>query len=63
MKLTVDKQKCQGHAMCAAVAPSVYPLDDEGYVAFEHAEVDESDRSAATLGIETCPEQAISATT
>lgn len=61
MKITVDRSRCQGHAMCHAVAPSVYPIDDEGYVAIEVADVDEADRSLAILGIETCPERAISA--
>ncbi|BBX62590.1 hypothetical protein MSAS_17640 [Mycobacterium saskatchewanense] len=61
MKVIVDKDKCQGHAMCHAVAPSVYPIDDDGYVAIEAADVDEADRLPAMLGIETCPERAISA--
>ena len=46
--------------MCNAVAPAVYPLDDDGYVAIEFADLDEGDRAAAQLGAETCPERAIS---
>lgn len=60
MIIRVDKTRCQGHAMCNAVAPTVYPLDDDGYVAIDFAEVDEGDRAAALLGAETCPERAIS---
>ena len=31
MKIVVDCDRCQGHAMCAAQAPDVYELDDTGY--------------------------------
>lgn len=61
MKVRVDKNRCQGHAMCNAVAPWMYPIDDDGYVAIEFADVEKPDRAAAMLGVETCPEQAISA--
>ena len=33
MNVTVDQSKCQGHGQCAAVAPEVYSVDDDGYVA------------------------------
>ncbi|MFA5608296.1 MAG: ferredoxin [Leucobacter sp.] len=59
MKVRLDKSKCQGHAMCNAVAPSVYPLDDEGYVAIDVVDVDDDDRDKAKLGVETCPERAL----
>lgn len=60
MKVRVDKSRCQGHAMCNAVAPAVYPIDDEGFVAIDVAHVPEGDEELAKLGVETCPEQAIS---
>jgi ferredoxin len=59
MRVRVARDKCQGHAMCNAVAPSVYPIDDDGYVDIEAAEVAEPDRAAAMRGVETCPERAI----
>ena len=31
MKIIVDCDKCQGHALCASQAPEVYELDDTGY--------------------------------
>lgn len=46
--------------MCNAVAPAVYPIDDEGFVAIDVAHVPEGDEELAKLGVETCPEQAIS---
>jgi ferredoxin len=60
MKVRVDKSRCQGHAMCNAVASAVYPIDDEGFVTIDVAEVTEKDAELAELGVETCPERAIS---
>ena len=31
MKIKVDRKVCSGHALCAAKAPDVYTLDDDGY--------------------------------
>lgn len=46
--------------MCNAVAPAVYPIDDEGFVTIDVAEVAAADAELAKLGVETCPERAIS---
>ncbi|MFZ5957241.1 ferredoxin [Pseudomonas knackmussii] len=31
MKVTVDNDRCQGHARCVYFAPEVFEIDDEGY--------------------------------
>ncbi|MCW1822603.1 ferredoxin [Mycolicibacterium conceptionense] len=60
MKVEVDTSRCQGHTLCAMIAPGVFELDDtDGHaqVAIEvvpaeyHEQVHEAVRS--------CPEQAI----
>ena len=60
MKVTVDQDKCQGHALCNMSLEAVFTLRDDG-----HAEVDESAvaddlahpiRAAEAM----CPEGAIS---
>ena len=30
MKIKVDREKCQGHARCAALAPELFVLDELG---------------------------------
>ncbi|PKP72228.1 MAG: hypothetical protein CVT83_01050 [Alphaproteobacteria bacterium HGW-Alphaproteobacteria-5] len=30
MKVKVDREACQGHALCAHKAPEVFSLDEEG---------------------------------
>ena len=52
MRIEVIAQRCEGHGLCAEVAPKLYSLDEEGYVVFEHEgrEVPEADRAAAAAG-------------
>jgi ferredoxin len=32
MNIEVDRERCEGHGLCEAVAPTVFQLDDEGMV-------------------------------
>jgi ferredoxin len=32
MKIRIDKAGCVGNARCAAVAPELFLLDDNGYI-------------------------------
>ncbi|MDT7576249.1 MAG: ferredoxin [Pseudonocardiales bacterium] len=60
MKISVDPQLCAGHNRCTAVAPHLFDIDDEGYAsAAGDGVVDQSDREAAELARDNCPEQAI----
>lgn len=61
MKVLIDQSKCQGHAQCAANAPDVFVLDDEGYVAIDGVlEVRPDQQEAARRGVAACPERALS---
>ncbi|MGV0784621.1 ferredoxin [Mycolicibacterium sp. XJ775] len=60
MKAEVDTSRCQGHTLCAMIAPEIFELDDtdgHAHVAVDvvpseyHEQVHEALRS--------CPEQAI----
>ncbi len=58
--VTVDAERCQGHARCLAFAPEVFDFDDEGYAFVPEenqrfAELPENVRKA----ISSCPERAI----
>ena len=59
MKIVVDCDKCQGHAMCASQAPEIYELDDTGYNSMGEFTVVEGQEDAARLGASWCPEGAI----
>lgn len=60
MQVHVDRERCQGHNRCYALAPELFDVDDEGN-AFElnggevPAELEEKARLAAA----NCPEYAI----
>ena len=59
MKIHVDRGICAGHALCAAKAPDVYQLDDEGYCCSSGAVVPVHLHAQARLGAKHCPEAAI----
>jgi ferredoxin len=64
MQIKVIDGRCQGHARCAAVAPELFDLDDEGYsfVLPGCETIGDSDGETleiARLAVENCPEQAI----
>ncbi|WP_322756246.1 ferredoxin [Frankia sp. Cas3] len=61
MRVTIDRSRCQGHALCVLAAPDLFDLDDvdsHAYVRVDPmpASVGEAVHSAA----QNCPEQAIS---
>ena len=58
-RVELDTNRCAGHALCHAVAPDVYDLDDYGYCVLAHHEIDEALRGPATAGAEACPEGAL----
>ncbi|WP_369230861.1 ferredoxin [Streptomyces sp. R21] len=59
MKITIDTTMCSGHARCAAAAPEVFRLDDDGYALPFDGEVAEGLEEAARDGQRACPERAI----
>lgn len=60
MRACVDREKCQGHGRCAAVAPRVFELDDLGYNAVDgEVTIDPDHEEEARLGAAACPESAI----
>ena len=61
MRVLIDGHRCSGHGRCYTVAAGVFSADADGYnaqmdVVFEVAPGDEE---AAALGMESCPERAI----
>jgi ferredoxin len=59
MKVKVDIENCVGHARCAAVAPDVFVLDDDGFNVTPEQEVDPSLEEQARRGARACPERVI----
>lgn len=59
MKVSIRKGECVGNARCQAVAPALYPLDDEGYIDAEGFDVAAGEEKAALKGAKACPERII----
>lgn len=60
MKVSIDPDKCMGHGMCYASAPSVFVDDDDGYgQVIGDGTVPPDDVEAARTGAANCPEAAI----
>lgn len=61
MKVRVDSDLCQGHTMCAMVAPDVFALhDDDGHAYAISEEVPAELVDSAREALLSCPERAIS---
>ena len=62
MRVTVDPDRCEGHARCWGICPEVFDLDDEGH-ALVKVELVPSELEATVLeAAANCPERAIAAT-
>ncbi|MET7769442.1 ferredoxin [Nocardia sp. NPDC005366] len=59
MRVNVDPQRCQGHALCAAAEPDLFDLDEHGYASVADVIVPDERVAAAETAAMTCPEQAI----
>ncbi|MFZ2242494.1 MAG: ferredoxin [Gordonia amarae] len=60
MKVWVDREKCQGHTLCAMIAPDSFVLDDvDGHSTAVNEVVPEDQQDAVREAAHSCPEQAI----
>jgi ferredoxin len=59
MKVKVDVKKCVGHARCAASAPEVYELDDNGFNVTAEKQVHRGQEQKARRGARACTERII----
>ncbi len=60
MKVRVDQEKCQGHTLCAMIAPEMFRLSDIDGSSSAVTEVVPADQEDAVReAAQSCPEQAI----
>lgn len=59
MKIFIDRTRCVGHARCQAIAPDLYDLDDDGFIAIDGFTVPEGSERSARNGARGCPERII----
>lgn len=62
MRLSVDREKCQGHNRCYALAPELFEVDELGFArARSTGTVPPELETKALLAVRNCPEYAIRA--
>jgi len=59
MKVKIRQGACQGHARCAALAPDIFKLDDDGFILPGDIEVPAGKEAIAQRGVRACPERAL----
>ena len=60
MKIRVDQSRCQGHTLCAMIAPESFELDDvDGHASARSEDVSDIHRASVEEATRSCPEQAI----
>ena len=59
MKVKVDFDLCESNAMCEALAPEVFELDDDDFLVVKKEEVGEGDLDAVRRAAASCPRAAI----
>jgi len=61
VKIKIDGERCTGHGRCYALAPEVFEPDDEGHsVLLIEGDIPADLEPKARIGVDNCPEQAIS---
>ncbi len=59
MRIEVDLDLCQGHAMCELEAPDVFAVPRKGKVSVTSPHPPESSRAAVEAAVRYCPTQAL----
>lgn len=61
MKISVDPQKCEGHALCAAIAPTVFEVGDDDLSRVIDPAPDDKAWPDIRAAVASCPTLAITA--
>ena len=59
MRVDADRDRCEGHGLCADVAPEVFELDDDAVVVVLHEQVPPALQRKAEAGARVCPVAAL----
>lgn len=60
MKVKVDFDLCESNALCEAIAPDTFELDDDDYLQVLDDRVTDENREAIQRAVASCPKSAIS---
>jgi ferredoxin len=58
-KIEVDFDLCESNAMCEALAPSHFRIDDDDYLQVEQEQVSDDDVAVVEQAVASCPKSAL----
>lgn len=59
MRVEVDRDRCEGNAVCVGIAPDVFELDDEDYAVVKTDPIPADREQAAERAVAECPRAAL----
>ena len=59
MRVEVDRDRCEGNAVCVGIAPDLFDLDDEDYAVIKADPVPEGQEDVAEQSVADCPRAAL----
>jgi ferredoxin len=59
MRVEVDRDRCEGNAVCVGIAPDLFDLDDEDYAVIKADPVPDGQEDLAEQSIAECPRAAL----
>lgn len=60
MKVKVDMDLCESNALCVALAPHIFEMDDEDYMHIVKEDVSAEDLEVVKRAVAVCPRSALS---
>lgn len=60
MRVRVDFDLCESNALCEAIAPDTFEIDDDDYLQILDDRVTDENRDAIERAVASCPRNAIS---
>ncbi|BBY99920.1 ferredoxin [Mycolicibacterium fallax] len=60
MRVVVDRDRCEGNAICVGIAPDLFELDDDEFAVVTVDEIPADREAAAEQAIADCPRAALS---
>lgn len=58
-KVTVDFDLCESNAMCEALAPDVFRIDDDDFLQVDDPTVTDENRARVEQAVAACPKSAL----
>lgn len=60
MKVKVDFDLCESNALCEAIAPATFEIDDDDFLQILDENVTDENRDTVERAVASCPKSAIS---